>query len=82
MLRLLQDTTKVLNRLMRPDGFNLGRASGAGFEHLHLHVVPGWNGDTNFMLVLSDTKVLPEHLDETFRRVTDGFINLRTGGPA
>ncbi|MBM5805815.1 MAG: HIT domain-containing protein [Candidatus Verstraetearchaeota archaeon] len=81
MLKLLQDTTAVLNKLMRPEGFNvgfnIGRASGAGFEHLHLHVVPRWSGDTNFMPVLSDTKVLPEHLDETFRRIREDFRDLR-----
>jgi ATP adenylyltransferase len=61
-----------------PDGFNLGwnlgRAAGAGIvDHLHLHVVPRWNGDTSFMPVLGDIKVLPEHLLETARRVRRAF---------
>lgn len=85
-LKLLQDTTAVLNKLMRPEGFNvgfnLGKASGAGYEHLHLHVVPRWGGDTNFMPVLSGTKVLPEHLDETFRRIREGFRDLRGKRPS
>lgn len=51
-------------------GWNLGRTAGAGIvDHLHLHVVPRWNGDTSFMPVLGDVKVLPEHLLETARRL-------------
>jgi ATP adenylyltransferase len=51
-------------------GWNLGRIAGAGVvDHVHLHVVPRWAGDTNFMPVLADVKVLPEHLEETRRRL-------------
>jgi ATP adenylyltransferase len=59
---------------MHPDGFNMGinvgKVAGAGYaDHMHLHVVPRWDGDTNFMPVLADVKVMPEHLDVVYEKL-------------
>ena len=71
---LVQAAVRALGSAYGPDGynvgFNLGRAAGAGVPgHLHVHVVPRWSGDINFMPVVSDTKVLPETLDITYDRL-------------
>ncbi|HET8679610.1 MAG TPA: HIT domain-containing protein [bacterium] len=81
---LMQLTTlavRALEQMAGPQGFNigmnLGRAAGAGIEdHLHMHVVPRWISDTNFMPVLGDTKVLPEHLDQTYDRLSAALAAL------
>lgn len=78
LIRLVDETIAVMQAVLRPDGYNvglnLGRAAGAGVEdHLHVHVVPRWAGDTNFMPVLGDVKVMPEHLQMTRRRLAQGF---------
>ena len=55
-------------------GFNQGRAAGAGFEHhIHLHVVPRWGGDTNFMPVIADTKVMPQSLEQSYEALKGAF---------
>jgi ATP adenylyltransferase len=68
----VRSCVQALKRLLKPDGFNvgmnIGRVSGAGFPgHLHVHIVPRWNGDTNFMPVLSETKVISQSLEELYR---------------
>jgi ATP adenylyltransferase len=68
----------ALKKALQPHGFNiganLGAAAGAGVPgHLHVHVVPRWNGDTNFMPVLSDSKVIPEPLADTYKRIKEYF---------
>ena len=74
VMELVQAAVRALGRAYAPEGFNVGlnqgRAAGAGvLNHLHIHVVPRWSGDVNFMPLVSDTKVLPESLDTTYDRL-------------
>jgi ATP adenylyltransferase len=78
LTNLVARATEVLDRLMKPDGYNLGvnqgLAAGAGVEdHLHFHVTPRWLGDVNYMTALGETRVVPEHLMATWERLAGHF---------
>jgi ATP adenylyltransferase len=77
----LRQSLGILKEIMRPDGFNvglnLGVVAGAGVEaHIHWHVVPRWHGDTNFIPVFADVRVIPEHFRQTYARLAPHFQAL------
>ena len=81
MMELMTHAVEVLRAAYHPQGFNLGanigELAGAGIaDHVHLHVVPRWAGDTNFMTALSDTRVIPEGLEKTYHRVREVWQQL------
>lgn len=78
MMELVSESILVLKEVYRPQAFNvganIGEAAGAGEPgHVHLHIVPRWTGDTNFMSTLGETRVLPEALENTYKRIKAGF---------
>jgi ATP adenylyltransferase len=81
VMHLVRDATARLKASAKPDGLNvginLGKVAGAGIaEHLHVHVVPRWVGDSNFMPVVADVRVMPEYLDDAWRRLAPAFADL------
>lgn len=86
-VEMLQETRqwiRVLKQAVNPQGLNvgmnLGQIAGAGIsEHLHLHIVPRWSGDTNFMPVVGETKVISEGMDQTYSKLKEAYETIRTG---
>uniref|UniRef100_A0A7V4G6E9 HIT domain-containing protein n=1 Tax=Desulfobacca acetoxidans TaxID=60893 RepID=A0A7V4G6E9_9BACT len=77
----VRQSLAILKEAMRPDGFNvglnLGVVAGAGVEaHLHWHIVPRWNGDTNYIPVFAEVRVIPEHFRQTYERLLPYFRQL------
>jgi ATP adenylyltransferase len=75
---LVRESLSILRRVLHPDGFNvganIGKSAGAGIErHIHVHIVPRWDGDTNFMPVFSETRVMPEMLLDTYDKLVREF---------
>lgn len=81
MLRLGGVSVQILGERLEAEGFNcgfnLGKCAGAGIvDHVHLHIVPRWCGDTNFLPVISDTRSMPEYLTATYDRIKPGFDKI------
>jgi ATP adenylyltransferase len=77
----VSDSTAILKKRLKPDGFNIGcnigEAAGAGIaDHLHFHIVPRWEDDHNFITVLADLRTIPEHISATYDRLLPDFTSL------
>jgi ATP adenylyltransferase len=85
VMSLLAWCESILAKAIKPDGFNvginIGKCAGAGVPgHIHVHIVPRWEGDTNFMPVVSETKVLPEVLTDTYRKIKSAMGDEEQAG--
>ncbi len=86
LMVMAQHCLRILRKVLKPDGFNvgfnLGKVAGAGYpDHIHLQIVPRWEGDANFMAVLADIRVIPEHILATYRKLFPHFEALRKDQP-
>jgi ATP adenylyltransferase len=82
LIRLTAEAQRILSDVYRPDGFNVGmnfgQIAGAGVaDHYHMHIVPRWSGDSNFMTVTARTRLVPEDLGVTFDKLQPHFTNIR-----
>lgn len=82
LIRMTSESQRILSDVYHPDGFNIGmnfgQIAGAGVaDHYHMHVVPRWNGDSNFMTVTARTRLVPEELDVTFDKLAPHFQKIR-----
>ena len=82
LIKLTAEAQRILSDVYRPDGFNVGmnfgQVAGAGVaDHYHMHIVPRWGGDTNFMTVTARTRLVPEELDVTFDKLSPRFAHLK-----
>ncbi len=81
MMQFTRRAERILEQVYHPDGLNvgmnLGEAAGAGIEqHIHMHVLPRWNGDTNFMTSVGQTRIIPEALEDTYAKLKSKFENV------
>jgi len=81
IFRLTGISVSIMKEVMHPDGFNvgmnLGKAAGAGVDdHIHVHIVPRWSGDTNFISVVGEIRVIPEDVNQTWERLVPHFRNI------
>lgn len=86
MMELTSLCLRAIKRAMSPEGFNLGmnlgKVAGAGYDsHLHLHIVPRWQGDTNFMPVVAGTKVMPESVEDSYQRLKSALEEVLEDRP-
>jgi len=77
-IKTIDKSVGILKKVLKPDGFNMGlnfgKVAGAGMEqHMHFHIVPRWTGDTDSMPIISETRVMPEHLKKTYNKLRRFF---------